>query len=88
MWRKNTRDNNGSGGFDSGDGVDINRNYPYKWGSCNGSSGSTWAQDYRGTAPASEPETQVMMDLVKAGSELFIFLNAKSKFEYLKALSI
>ena len=56
MWRKNAR-----GNF----GVDINRNYPYAWGSCNGSSGSKNAQDYRGASAASEPETQVMMNLVK-----------------------
>ncbi len=55
MWRKNTRD---------GHGVDLNRNYPYGWDSCKGSSASTGAQDYRGTAPASEPETQAMMNLV------------------------
>ena len=55
MWRKNTRD---------GHGVDINRNYPHGWNSCNGSSGRTGAQDYRGTAPASEPETQAMMNFV------------------------
>jgi len=31
-WRKNVRDNDGSGGFDPRfDGVDINRNYPYHW---------------------------------------------------------
>ncbi len=56
MWRKNTR-----GGY----GVDINRNYPYAWNTCNGSSGSKTAQDYRGPSAASEPETQVMMNLVK-----------------------
>lgn len=55
MWRKNTR-----GGF----GVDINRNYPYGWDSCKGSSANKSAQDYRGEAPASEPETQAMMNLV------------------------
>lgn len=55
MWRKNTR-----GGF----GVDINRNYPYGWDSCKGSSSNQGAQDYRGEAPASEPETQAMMNLV------------------------
>lgn len=55
MWRKNTRD-----GF----GVDINRNYPHRWGECNGSSGSTSSDTYRGPAAASEPETRVMMDLV------------------------
>jgi carboxypeptidase T len=55
MWRKNTR---------GGHGVDINRNYPYKWGECSGSSGSTSADDYRGPSAASEPETQNMMNFV------------------------
>lgn len=55
MWRKNTR---------NGHGVDINRNYPYAWNSCRGSSGFTWAQDYRGPSAASEPETQAMMKFV------------------------
>lgn len=31
-WRKNMRDNNNNGKFDSNfDGVDLNRNFPYKW---------------------------------------------------------
>jgi carboxypeptidase T len=55
MWRKNTRE---------GYGVDINRNYPYAWGTCNGSSGSTFSDTYRGPAAGSEPETQAMMNLV------------------------
>ncbi len=62
MWRKNTRD---------GHGVDINRNYPTGWNSCNGSSARTGAQDYRGTAPASEPETQAMMNLVASIKPVF-----------------
>jgi hypothetical protein len=57
MWRKNVR---------GGHGVDINRNYPYKWNACGGSSGSTFAQDYRGPSAASEPETQVMVSFVKS----------------------
>jgi hypothetical protein len=56
MWRKNARGNYG---------VDINRNYPFAWGSCNGSSGYKGAQDYRGASAGSEPETQVMMNFVK-----------------------
>lgn len=56
MWRKNARGNYG---------VDLNRNYPFGWGSCNGSSGNKSAQDYRGESAGSEPETQVMMNLVK-----------------------
>jgi carboxypeptidase T len=62
MWRKNTR---------NGHGVDINRNYPAGWNSCNGSSASTSAQDYRGTAPASEPETQAMMNFVASIKPVF-----------------
>lgn len=62
MWRKNTR---------NGHGVDINRNYPTGWGSCNGSSARTGAQDYRGEAPASEPETKAMMDFVSEIKPVF-----------------
>jgi hypothetical protein len=54
-WRKNTR-----GGY----GVDLNRNYPAGWNSCNGSSGSQSSQTYRGPSPASEPETQAMMNFI------------------------
>ena len=57
MWRKNAR-----GGY----GVDINRNYPYAWNSCNGSSSSRYAQDFHGDSAASEPETQVMMEYVRS----------------------
>ncbi len=58
MWRKNARG-------DAGRiyGVDINRNYTYRWNGCNGSSGSTGAQDYRGKSAGSEPETQALMKL-------------------------
>jgi carboxypeptidase T len=62
MWRKNTR---------NGHGVDINRNYPHGWNSCNGSSSSRYAQDYRGTEPASEPETQAMMNFVASIKPVF-----------------
>jgi carboxypeptidase T len=62
MWRKNVR-----GGY----GVDINRNYSYAWGACNGSSGSTFAEDYRGPSAASEPETQAMMAFVSRVQPVF-----------------
>lgn len=55
-WRKNTR-----GGY----GVDLNRNYPAGWNSCNGSSGSRSSQTYRGPEPGSEPETQAMMSFIR-----------------------
>ncbi len=58
MWRKNRRNNGGSYG------IDLNRNYgPYNyWNAPNGGSSTSPSSDtYRGTAPFSEPET----DLIK-----------------------
>jgi len=56
MWRKNRRIN-GDGSF----GIDINRNYGYKWGfDDSGSSPLPGSDLYRGTAPFSEPETRMM----------------------------
>lgn len=58
MWRKNRR-NNGNGSY----GVDLNRNYAYKWGyDDNGSSPNPWDETYRGTEAFSEPETQAISD--------------------------
>ncbi len=58
FWRKNRRDN-GDGSF----GVDLNRNYGYKWGFDNsGSSSSTSSDTYRGPSAFSEPETQMLRD--------------------------
>ncbi len=61
LWRKNLRDNNGDGKITPGDGVDLNRNFPYKWGYDNeGSSPRPGSETYRGPAPASEPETRAL----------------------------
>ncbi|MER5884355.1 M14 family zinc carboxypeptidase [Streptomyces sp. NPDC001941] len=61
QWRKNLRDNNGDGKITSGDGVDLNRNFAYKWGYDNeGSSPDPADETFRGTAPASEPETRAL----------------------------
>jgi carboxypeptidase T len=59
-WRKNRKDN-GDGTF----GVDLNRNYGFKWGT-GGSSTSTSSDVYMGKAPFSEPETQAVRDFVSA----------------------
>lgn len=63
-WRKNKQDNNLNGRFDPEyDGVDLNRNFGYKWGIDNvGSSGSPSSALYRGSGPFSEPESQVIRD--------------------------
>ncbi|MFD3503186.1 M14 family zinc carboxypeptidase [Streptomyces sp. NPDC058676] len=61
LWRKNLRDNNADGAITTGDGVDLNRNFAYKWGyDDEGSSPNPTSQTYRGTAPGSEPETQAL----------------------------
>jgi hypothetical protein len=67
-WRKNKQDNNHNGRFDPDyDGVDLNRNFGYKWGLDNiGSSGSPSSDLYRGTGPFSEPESQVIRDFTIA----------------------
>ena len=51
--------------YTNGDGIDLNRNWPYKWGYDNyGSSPDPYDETYRGTSPASEPETQVQLDYI------------------------
>jgi len=60
MWRKNRRDNPGDY-----EGVDLNRNYPYEWDGP-GSSTDPSSETYRGPSPASEPETQGMIEFIEA----------------------
>ncbi|MGW1773075.1 M14 family zinc carboxypeptidase [Streptomyces sp. NPDC002104] len=58
LWRKNLRDNNADGKITAVDGVDLNRNFAYKWGYDNeGSSPNQSSETYRGAKAASEPET-------------------------------
>jgi hypothetical protein len=64
LWRKNTHP---VGCSDPNNwGTDLNRNYPYNWGCCGGSSGNGCAETYRGPGPASEPETQAVRNYVVA----------------------
>ena len=64
LWRKNLRDNDGDGEITAQDGVDLNRNFPYKWGYDNeGSSPDFIGETYRGPSPGSEPETQAQIRL-------------------------
>ncbi|MET7686082.1 M14 family zinc carboxypeptidase [Streptomyces sp. NPDC005423] len=61
LWRKNLRDINGDGVISAGDGVDLNRNFAYKWGyDDEGSSPNPTSETYRGAAPGSEPETRAL----------------------------
>ncbi|MET9257095.1 M14 family zinc carboxypeptidase [Streptomyces sp. NPDC003717] len=61
QWRKNLRDVNGDGAISTGDGVDLNRNFAYKWGyDDEGSSPNPTSETYRGASPGSEPETKAL----------------------------
>lgn len=64
-WRKNTDSPNACEYPNYG--VDLNRNSSFKWNGCTGSfcsSSDPCSPIYRGTAPASEPETQAIEDYV------------------------
>jgi hypothetical protein len=59
-WRKNRRSP-----MPPDIGVDLNRNYGYKWGYSNwGSSFRPQDETYRGPSPFSEPETQIIRDFL------------------------
>jgi hypothetical protein len=67
LWRKNLRDNDGNGNIDVNDGVDPNRNFPTAWKyDDEGSSGDPTNETYRGTGPASEPETRALDGLMRS----------------------
>jgi hypothetical protein len=46
-------------------GVDNNRNFPFHWGCCNGSSGAVCDQTYRGTSAGSDPETMAIFNMIR-----------------------
>ncbi len=65
-WRKNVNNTDGCAGDDpliGGYGVDLNRNSSFMWNGCisgDCSSGDACSPIYRGSSPASEPETQAL----------------------------
>jgi len=70
MYRKNG--NNVGGGSCSWPptasnhfGVDDNRNFPFKWGCCGGSSGAVCDQTYRGISAGSEPEDTAIVNKLR-----------------------
>ena len=56
-WRKNRQ---------APSGTDINRNWGYEWGCCNGSSDWTGDQTYRGPSAFSTPEAKRVRDFVNS----------------------
>jgi carboxypeptidase A1 len=65
MWRKNRRDNR-DGSF----GVDLNRNWDYKWSKVKGSN-STSSNTYYGPYAASEPEVQSVVNYTQKFSKAY-----------------
>jgi Zinc carboxypeptidase len=66
LWRKNLRDTDGDGQITAVDGVDLNRNFPTRWNyDDEGSNTDTSSETYRGTGPASEPETRAFLSLTR-----------------------
>ena len=59
-WRKNRQPIPGSTAI----GTDLNRNYSYRWGCCEGSSGVPSSISYRGPSAFSAPETRALRDFV------------------------
>jgi carboxypeptidase T len=69
LWRKNRRKNT-DGSF----GVDLNRNYGYKWAFDNtGSSPTPSAETYRGPSAFSEPETKALKTFCESHTFLTAF---------------
>ena len=60
LWRKNRAKNKGTCS-----GVDLNRNFGYKWGGA-GSSGNPCEEHYRGPRAFSEPESRALRDFLLA----------------------
>ena len=54
-WRKNRANN-----ADGSRGVDLNRNYPFKWGTCGATSTQGASDTFRGASAGSEPESKTM----------------------------
>jgi hypothetical protein len=70
MYRKNGNNFGGGGcswpptAFDHF-GVDNNRNFPFQWGCCGGSSGFVCDQTYRGASAGSEPEDMAIVNKIR-----------------------
>ncbi len=61
MWRKNRRDN-GDGSI----GIDLNRNWGFRWGADGFSSPDPSSEIYRGAGPFSEPEIEVLRQFISS----------------------
>ncbi len=59
-WRKNRQPNPPSLNL----GTDLNRNWGWQWGCCDGSSSNPASEEFRGATPFGAPETRALRDFV------------------------
>jgi len=64
-WRKNANQNY-CGASSVQRGADLNRNFPFAWNCCGGSSSWGCAETFRGNLPSSEPEVSAVVDYGRA----------------------
>jgi murein tripeptide amidase MpaA len=75
-WRRKNV-NPGSGRCPkSSQGVDLNRNFPFRWGLSSGSSSSECSETYRGKNAASEPEVKA---IIQYADSIFPVAQRKAK---------
>ncbi|KAA0184306.1 Subfamily M14A unassigned peptidase, partial [Fasciolopsis buskii] len=80
LWRKNRSHSAGERCL----GVDLNRNFPLKWGTGDGSSPQACTEVYRGSKPASELETQgIIQRLTELKDKLILYLSLHSFGQYI-----
>jgi carboxypeptidase T len=65
LHRRNADRDDGCTTYDNF-GTDINRNFPFVWGCCGGSSGNPCNDTYRGPSQNSEEETQALVAKVRS----------------------
>jgi murein tripeptide amidase MpaA len=69
LWRKNLRPNDGGA---RNLGVDLNRNHDFLWDLGLGGSSLYGNELYKGPAPASEPETNNVLHLIRSASRTLV----------------
>jgi murein tripeptide amidase MpaA len=77
MWRKNRNPNPGQ----SCEGVDINRNYDFLWGSGIGTSADYCSEVFKGTTAFSEPETRNVRHLIDGYTNIRSMIDVHSYSE-------
>jgi len=65
LWRKNVN-RNSCQSRPNNRGIDLNRNFPFQWGCCGGSSADQCSETYRGGFGNSEVETQAIIDYLNS----------------------